>query len=66
MDVFARHGGFDLIAGNPPWVKIEWNEGGLLSERNPAFAIRKLSANEIARLRESELAKSGVLADYLS
>jgi hypothetical protein len=45
VDIFARRGGFDLIAGNPPWVKIEWNEGGMLSERNPAFAIRKLSAH---------------------
>jgi hypothetical protein len=66
VDVFARRGGFDLIAGNPPWVKIEWNEGGLLSELNPAFAIRKLSASAIAQLRADELAKPGVLADYLA
>jgi len=66
VDVFARRGGFDLIAGNPPWVKIEWNEGGLLSERNPAFAIRKLSASAIADLRAQQLEKPGVLAEYLS
>ncbi|MEI6148490.1 MAG: hypothetical protein WCS01_05285, partial [bacterium] len=66
VDVFARWGGFDLIAGNPPWIKIEWNEGGLLSELNPAFAIRKLSSSEMAGLRKAELIKSGVLADYLS
>jgi len=65
-DVFARRGGFDLIVGNPPWVKIEWNEAGLLSERNPAFAIRGLTAPQVARLREQELEKEGVLADYLS
>lgn len=64
-DVFARRGGFDLIAGNPPWVKIEWNEGGLLSECNPAFAVRDLSASAIAGLRKEELAKPGALADYL-
>jgi hypothetical protein len=56
VDIFARRGGFDLIAGNPPWVKIEWNEGGLLSERNPAFAIRKLSASGIANARAAPLA----------
>jgi hypothetical protein len=66
VDVFARRGGFDLIAGNPPWVKIAWNEGGLLSERNPAFAIRKLSAAAIAQGRDEQLAKPGVLADYLA
>lgn len=66
VDVFASRGGFDLIAGNPPWVKIEWNEGGLLSERNPEFAVRKLSASRIAALRARELARPGVLTDYLN
>lgn len=66
VDVFARRGGFDLIAGNPPWVKIEWNEGGLLSERNPAFAIRKLSATDIGNARAAQLAVPGRLADYLA
>jgi hypothetical protein len=66
VDVFARRGGFDLIAGNPPWVKIEWNEGGLLSERNPAFAIRKLSAVGIAAARAEQLSVPGRLHDYLT
>lgn len=65
-DLFARRGGFDLIAGNPPWVKVEWNEGGLLSEKNPAFAIRDLSASAIAGLRREELDKPGALAEYLA
>jgi len=25
-DIFEDHGGFDLILGNPPWLKVEWNE----------------------------------------
>ena len=66
VDVFARRGGFDLIAGNPPWIKIEWNEGGILSERNPAFAIRKLSASAIAEAREVQLTAPGRLTDYLA
>jgi hypothetical protein len=64
-DVFARRGGFDLIAGNPPWVKVEWNEGGLLSDYEPLFAIRKLSASKISELRGEELQISGRLAAYL-
>ena len=28
-DVFAANGGFDLVLGNPPWVKVEWEEGGV-------------------------------------
>jgi len=66
VDIFARRGGFDLIAGNPPWVKIGWNEGGLLSERKPAFAIRKLTAPEIAAARADQLVVPGRLAEYLS
>lgn len=66
VDIFARRGGFDFIAGNPPWVKIEWNEGGLLSERNPAFAIRKLTAPQIGALRAEQLTGPGRLAEYLA
>ena len=65
VDVFARRGGFDLIAGNPPWVKIEWNEGGILSEREPLLAIRDLSASDIANLRTEQLTHAGSLAAYL-
>lgn len=50
-DVFRSRGGFDLILGNPPWLKITWNEAGVLGEANPLFAIRKFSASELTRLR---------------
>ncbi len=66
IDLFARRGGFDLILGNPPWVKVEWNEGDLLSERNPAFAIRKLSATEIAKARDEQLENPAQRAAYFS
>jgi hypothetical protein len=50
-DIFRGRGGFDLILGNPPWLKVEWEEAGILGEKNPLFAIRKLSASEINTLR---------------
>ena len=50
-DVFAANGGFDLVLGNPPWVKVEWEEGGVLGDRNPLFVLRKHSATEITALR---------------
>ena len=56
-DLFAERGGFDLIIGNPPWVKIEWNEQGVLSDKNPAFAIKKMSAADIGKKREVVLSK---------
>jgi len=46
LEVFWERGGFDLIAGNPPWVNIEFDEGGILSETNPEVIIKNLSAPE--------------------
>jgi hypothetical protein len=56
-DIFASRGGFDLILGNPPWLRIEWNEAGILGEVNPLFAIRKLNATEISKLRADAFAR---------
>jgi hypothetical protein len=55
-DVFATRGGFDLVLGNPPWLKVEWNEAGILGEANPMVAIRKLNATELARSRTEAFA----------
>jgi hypothetical protein len=49
-DVFARRGGFDLVLGNPPWIKVVWEEAGILGEKNPLFAIRKFSASDLGKL----------------
>ncbi|PKO70217.1 MAG: N-6 DNA methylase [Betaproteobacteria bacterium HGW-Betaproteobacteria-16] len=56
-DVLLRRGGFDLILGNPPWLKVEWNEAGILGECNPVFAIRKISASDLAKLRAEAFAQ---------
>ena len=65
-DLFADHGGFDLVLGNPPWLKVEWNEAGLLSEYDPMVAVRKLSANETAKVRDEIFSRvPGSRAAYL-
>ena len=50
-DVFSQRGGFDLVLGNPPWLKVIWNESGILGEAKPLFAIRSFSATELTRER---------------
>lgn len=50
-DIFKNNGGFDLLLGNPPWLKIEWNESNVISEFNPIIAIRKINAAELSDLR---------------
>lgn len=64
-DIFHDHGGFDLVLGNPPWVKPEWNETGLLSDYQPMFAVKSLSATRVADLRAETVEKFGLLAPYL-
>lgn len=65
-DVFADKGGFDLVIGNPPWVKLSWNEQNLLSDSNPMFAVKKLTAAQTAKQRESSLENMSVYSMYLS
>ncbi|MGW6567060.1 Eco57I restriction-modification methylase domain-containing protein [Streptomyces sp. NPDC054975] len=42
--VFAG-GGFDLMVGNPPWVKQEWKEGTTLAEFEPWFELAGKSSS---------------------
>jgi len=65
-DIFADHGGFDLVLGNPPWVKPEWNETGLLSDYQPLFAVKSLSATQVANLRDQVVQKFALKAPYLA
>jgi hypothetical protein len=66
-DIFASKGGFDLVLGNPPWIKVEWNEGGLLGERQPLFEVRKLSASRMSTLREETFERfPGLIEEYLT
>ncbi len=57
-DVFEENGGFDLVVGNPPWVKVTWNEQVVLSDFNPIYAIKKMSATEVAKKRGAALSKN--------
>ncbi|MFJ9479693.1 Eco57I restriction-modification methylase domain-containing protein [Streptomyces mirabilis] len=77
--VFAG-GGFDLMVGNPPWVKHTWQESGVLAEFEPwfelaekpsteAWAERKTAILERADARSvfmGELADSAAMSAYLT
>lgn len=65
-DLFAERGGFDLIIGNPPWVKMEWDETGVLSDKNPSFAIKNMKATEIANHRKQALMTLATKQEYFS
>lgn len=54
-DLFAERGGFDLVIGNPPWVKVEWKEQNVLADRHPQFAVKNLTAIQTAKNRDLSL-----------
>jgi len=49
IEVFKQRGGFDVVVGNPPWVNIEVDEAGILSEVAPEVVIRKLSSQDVQK-----------------
>ena len=48
----SERGGFDLVLGNPPWIKVEWKEAGVLGDFDPSLVLRKHSAVELTRGRD--------------
>ena len=65
-DVFADKGGFDLVIGNPPWVKLEWKEQNVLSDKNPMFAVKKLTATQTTHHREKALESTVIHSLYFA
>ena len=52
IEVFWLRDGFDIICGNPPWIKLEFDEQGILSEKYPEVAIRKVAAPDVRNMRD--------------
>ena len=44
-------GGFDLIVGNPPWLKVDRDETGVIGDVDPKVLIRKVSASKMTKPR---------------
>jgi len=65
-DLFEERGGFDLVIGNPPWIKMTWNEQAVLSDRNPLFAIKNFTATQITKKRKEALADLETHSLYFS
>lgn len=65
-DLFAERGGFDLIIGNPPWIKTNWAEMSLLADMQPLFAIKKYSSAQTNANRDVLLQKLMNKSKYLN
>ena len=58
-------GGFDLVIGNPPWIRLEFKEQDMLAEFEPKILVRKLSASNVTALRPSLFQKHPQARDEL-
>jgi len=63
-DVMRERGGFDLVIGNPPWLKPTWIDENVLSEKEPTFGIREVSADEVEKRKPSILAAGTSVRDW--
>lgn len=66
-EVFGK-GGFDLQVGNPPWLKVEWEERSLLGDFDPGIGLADMSSSDVAKRRPSILTtperRDGYLAAF--
>ena len=46
-DLFYERGGFDLVIGNPPWIKTNWDITSFLVDKYPEVYIRGMKAADV-------------------
>lgn len=64
--VFAR-GGFHLQVGNPPWVRLNWEDDVILAEHDPWFGTtEKWTPKQFSARREKVLADPVATSVYLA
>jgi hypothetical protein len=65
VEIFYDKSGFDLIIGNPPWIRVSFEEKPIFAEQNPLIDLRKYSANKIKQYRNEFLSKDQNKQTYL-
>lgn len=56
--------GFDLMFGNPPWLKVSWSDAPLLSEFEPLLGVRDAKSADYNSARPGLLENSEQLLVY--
>jgi hypothetical protein len=55
LEVFKDRGGFDVIVGNPPWLKLQFEEKDIIAEQFPEIKLRKTTAPQVRTMRQDYL-----------
>jgi len=64
VEVFVVRGGFDVIAGNPPWIKMEFDETGVVAELFPEVLTRKMKTPKVRKKVPEFLSVKGMPEMY--
>lgn len=51
----AERDGFDLIVGNPPWIKVAWLDSTVLYEIDPVLGVNEAKSAEVTDARANLL-----------
>lgn len=49
LEVFWLRDGFDIICGNPPWLKLEFEDIDIVAEKFPEVAVRRMAAPAVRK-----------------
>ena len=63
IEVFWLRDGFDIICGNPPWIRLEFNDINIISDKYPEVAIRKVAA-PIVRQRINDFMSNHAMKEF--
>lgn len=55
---FTHNGGFDLIVGNPPWIKATWNDSSVLAEVDPKYGVEESTSTDFNNVRLNVLGET--------
>ena len=58
--------GFDVILGNPPWIKVSWSDSPLLCDFDPLLGVRDARSTEFNRDRAKLLQDTYQREAYLT
>jgi hypothetical protein len=64
IEVFKSNNGFDVIVGNPPWLKVLFEEKQLIAEKYPEIMIRDTSAPKVRKMQDDFLSDLGLKSVY--
>lgn len=64
IEVFASRGGFDIVAGNPPWLKLDFKNEEVAADLFPEVMIHNYGAPKTAKLLPKFMENEGFASFY--